>query len=123
VLLIGAATAVPEIPPVLVGAILAACAAFGMVYAVATVFRLHNLRHDTAWKLPAPDLSDLLFYGYLPLLAYAGLGVSAWFTWTDPEVGAYVIAMQLLAILLIGIRNAWDLATTLAQVHRDEQRE
>jgi hypothetical protein len=123
VLLIGAVSAVPAIPPFIVGAILAACAAFGMIYSVATVFRLHNLRHDAAWRLPSPDFSDLFFYGYFPLLTYGGLGSAAAFTWIDPRNGAYVIAAVLLVVLLIGIRNAWDLATTLAQVHRDEQRE
>lgn len=121
VLLIGAISAVPEIPAALVGAILAACAALGVIYSLVTVLRMHGLRGDPAWSLPAPDFSDLSFYGYLPSLAYVGLAVAAALTWFDPRAGAYAIAAVLLVVLLIGIRNAWDLATTLAQVHRNEQ--
>ncbi|HXO64604.1 MAG TPA: hypothetical protein VN882_07885 [Steroidobacteraceae bacterium] len=53
---------------------------------------------------------DWIFNVILPLAVYAGLLVSAVTIWRWPEPSLYAVAALSLAMLLIGIRNAWDVA-------------
>jgi len=58
--------------------------------------------------------SDLWFYGVAPFAAYVvmiGADVGAFLHW---PFAIYTVALSLLGLLLLGIRNAWDLATFLA---------
>jgi hypothetical protein len=58
--------------------------------------------------------SDLWFYGVAPFAAYAVLGVADVGALAHWPYAIYIVALSLLALLLLGIRNAWDLATFLA---------
>jgi len=104
VLIVSVLSAVPGLPPSVTGGLIAAAAAVGLAYALTTTIRM--LRAE--WQ-PLPDVSDKLFYGVFPSLIYLGLGASA-LQWTAPYA-LYAIAACTVALLLNGIRNAWDLAT------------
>jgi hypothetical protein len=55
--------------------------------------------------------SDLWGYGVAPFAASLVLAASAATTWVAPEWAARGIAFSVVAMLLIAVRNAWDLVT------------
>jgi hypothetical protein len=67
----------------------------------------------------ASDLSDRFGYGGGPLAAYAAALVAAGFLFAHSAVGPNVLAGALILLLLINIRNAWDLTITFVQRHTD----
>jgi len=48
-------------------------------------------------------------------MVYLALAGAAAAIWLAPAMALYIMAATLLVLLLLGIRNAWDLATTLAR--------
>jgi hypothetical protein len=55
--------------------------------------------------------SDLWGYGVAPFVAALALAGSAATAWTSPEWAARGIALSMIAMLLLAVRNAWDLVT------------
>jgi hypothetical protein len=55
------------------------------------------------------DLSDRLFYSFLPLVGYALALVAAALLLVQSAASANLIAAAVLILLLAGIRNAWDM--------------
>jgi hypothetical protein len=111
VLLISAVASVPHIATWLVSASLGILALAGIVYSAKITKNLF----DNNWPDVAPDISDRCFYGIGPVCIYLGLAVAALLVWTSPKLAVDLLAVILLAVLIIGIRNAWDLVTTIAQ--------
>ena len=70
------------------------------------------------WENP-PDFSDRFFYGIFPGINYLALAAAAGAVWFAPVKVPFVVAAIMLVLLLICIRNAWDLATFM--VHRGAQ--
>jgi hypothetical protein len=62
----------------------------------------------------APHWSDLWLYGVAPSAIYAGLLVAAAGLCQHASWAVYANAALLLALLLVGVRNAWDLITWMA---------
>jgi len=61
------------------------------------------------------DLADRLCYGLVPLFCYScGLGV-AWLLLHKNPFGLDLLAGSALLLLVINIRNAWDLMTSLVR--------
>ena len=60
-----------------------------------------------------PVWEDLTWHELLPGGAYATLGVASAFLRADTESSSFAIAGAALALLLIGIHNAWDTVTHL----------
>jgi len=58
----------------------------------------------------APVLEDWIWNAALPTLAYALLLATAVLIWRRPAQTLYGVAACALLLLLIGIRNAWDIA-------------
>ena len=58
--------------------------------------------------------SDLWFYGVAPFAAYAVMAAAEVGVFLHWPYAIYTVALSLLGLLLLGIRNAWDLATFLA---------
>jgi hypothetical protein len=56
-------------------------------------------------------LSDWLWYTLLPLLAYTALLVGGILLSLSPALALFVIAAATLLLVIMGIRNAWDLVT------------
>lgn len=98
--------AMPDLFAVLVGA----GAAAGVAYSLVATRRVTNL---------TKDLTDRLAYGLIPALAYAAILVALWLIWTRVAAGPDVLAGALLLLLIVNIRNAWDLTIDLVRRHSD----
>jgi hypothetical protein len=62
-----------------------------------------------AWRTNELGIDDLFWYVVLPYVSYLIIGVSAAAIWKSSQIGLYSAAAAILLLLLIGIRNAWDL--------------
>jgi Co/Zn/Cd efflux system component len=83
--------------------------------AVALYATIQLLRHDwTSYK------QDHLAYGLLPTISYVALLVAAVMLWSENKFALDVLAAALLALLLVNVRNAWDL--TLSMVRHQTRR-
>ena len=67
---------------------------------------------------PVPHRTDYIFCGVLPAIIYAALLTSGAGLWFGAPLAVHGLAVAALALLFLGIRDAWDLATWLAY-HRD----
>jgi hypothetical protein len=62
------------------------------------------------------DLADRLAYGCVPLIAYsAGLVASFFLLNGSAKIGLNLLAAAALLLLVVNIRNAWDLMLSLAR--------
>jgi hypothetical protein len=84
---------------------LALIGVLGAIYAVVTFCR--NIR-ETEYK---PVFEDWLCYAILPCGIYATLTVAALVLEMTGRHGLFLIAGSALGLLLIGVRNAWDMVT------------
>ena len=113
VLFISAVAVMPGLTPETAAAAIAIPSLLGFLYVGTIVSRLaRGMPPVTHW-------TDYVFYGLFPVAAYLGLIVSAAGVWSVAAFGPFGIAVGALALLLVGIRDAWDLATYLAY-HRDD---
>jgi hypothetical protein len=92
--------------------LLGSCAVIGLLISIFTTIEL--LRHD--WTR---YLQDHLAYGLLPSICYAALLVAAWMILTEREYALLVMAGALLTLLIVNIRNAWDLTLSMVRRHSD----
>ena len=118
-LLIAAAMNVPwpSLLPASLTIAVCALAAFG--YAIVVVRRAHRqTTYETVQE-------DWLWYAILPCSAYATLTVAAFLLQSFTAVAAFLIAASAVALLLIGIHNAWDTVTyiVVSRHEHDEKRE
>jgi hypothetical protein len=109
VLLISAVALMPAVGTAAASAVVAACAAAGLLYTavVAVQIRLGKVPEPTHW-------SDFWWYGAAPVAIYLALAAAAVMIWVVPVDAPDTVAAALIALLLTGIRNAWDLVTFLA---------
>ena len=89
-----------------VAALQGALAAAGVVYGAVIAWRLTHRN--------APHWSDYWCYGYAPLAAYVALVGAAAAVALGADWGPRAVAAVLMSVLLLAIRNAWDLVTWLA---------
>jgi hypothetical protein len=61
-----------------------------------------------------PHWSDFWLYAALPTTLYAGLIAASVGIWSRASWAALALAGLLLTLLLLGIRNAWDLVSSIA---------
>jgi hypothetical protein len=81
----------------------------GMIfYSIIVRRRLSRIPHYQT------TLEDWLWYWALPLLAHILLPVSAFMFPANPAPAFYVVGAVMILLLLVGIRNAWDMVTFLA---------
>ncbi|MGO8951268.1 MAG: hypothetical protein ACLQUY_27155 [Ktedonobacterales bacterium] len=80
----------------------------GLGYATLVVWRL---RHVTNYE---PEWDDWLWYAVLPCVAYTALLVSAIVLPSHTTSALFGIAAVLVLLLVVGIRDAWDVVTYLA---------
>jgi hypothetical protein len=114
VVVISAIAVVPGMPAPAAGVIVVFCAVIGFAYSIATIFRLFAPGSEVP-----PIWSDKYLYGFVPAIAYLGLVCAAGAVWLAPGGAAYAIGATMLVLLLIGIRDAWDLAICLLQGSRE----
>lgn len=58
-----------------------------------------------------PDVDDWVYYFFLPLAAYVTLAASGYATAVGHPHGLFGVGGSALALLFVGIRNAWDSIT------------
>ncbi len=71
-----------------------------------------NMRHHGGQYIPVRE--DWIFNVVLPTLVYGALLAMAFLIWRSTKVALYGVAVATLALLLIGIRNAWDIAVWMS---------
>lgn len=98
----------PDTAPAALGTLVGAVALGGIIYMVAS--GAYNI-----WRENELGIDDLVWYVVLPYVSYATLGVSAVMIWKAVPFGPHVEAGAVLLMLLIGIRNAWDLVVYSVQ--------
>jgi hypothetical protein len=110
VVLVASATALsPRTPLAFAGTILGVATLGGLAHALRFVLSARRP------GLPAPPhWSDLWLYGVASGVIYLGLGLAALGVWRNTGWAADATALALVALLLLTIRNAWDLVTWLA---------
>lgn len=113
VLLTSAVAVMPGLSPQAAALAIGIPALVGFLYAGMIVSRLIR-------RIPSvPHWTDYVYYGLFPAAVYLCLIVSGAGLWSGAALGHYGIAVGALALLLVGIRDAWDLATYLAY-HRGD---
>ena len=86
----------------------ALCAVMGgLIYVVAVAVQLAKLPKHTHW-------TDVWFYGAGPVAVYLGLVLAVAAGWEGVVHAAGALGIALLLLMLLAIRNAWDLVTWLA---------
>jgi hypothetical protein len=78
-----------------------------VIYSIVIAVRVH--------RNALSDLADRLCYGAIPALCYATGPITALFLLDEKPAGLNVLAGGALLLLVINIRNAWDLMISLAQ--------
>jgi hypothetical protein len=110
VLSISAVVLVPRLAAMQVAGLIAILAALGLGAATRTclgIFALHS-------KPDPPHWSDFWGYGVGPAAIYLLLEAAALSVWQRAACASYLLAALLLVLLLVAIRNAWDLITWMA---------
>jgi hypothetical protein len=88
-------------------AVIAVSAAAGLAYALAILRRV--------MRSAVTDTGDRFGYGATPLAAYAAALAAAFFIDQRSSIGPPLLAGALTLLLLVNIRNAWDLTLFFAQ--------
>ena len=105
VVLVGSGVlAAPNIPSLFFDAVFALGGLAGIAYCGIVIRRIRG------FKL---DVDDISFYVALPILSYMAFVVAAWWDWCygDGEAPLRILACAFLVLLVVGMRNAWDMAT------------
>jgi hypothetical protein len=63
------------------------------------------------------DVVDRLWYALLPIATYLLVIVAGVSLWRQSEVSLNILALALILLLLIGLRNSWDM-TVWVMDHR-----
>jgi hypothetical protein len=115
VLGLSAAALMPDINPKRFAALAAAVTAWGLYRSVVSSVGISKL----VWSEDPPHWTDKWFYGVIPTLLFLVLGVVAWGFWSEAEWAVDGIAAVITGILLLAIRNEWDLVTWLAPMRAE----
>jgi hypothetical protein len=92
----------------------------GLCGALYTLIVVRRLRAQTIYK---PVGEDWLFHVALPFAAYAMLVVSAFMAPSHARPALFLVGAVALALLFIGIHNAWDIVMYQIFVGRQDDRE
>ena len=96
------------------GGLVAAAGLFGLAYALIVVRSLS--RHGLMTKI---DQEDRVYYALLPPIGYCILVASGAALAFRPALGCVLLPAALCALLLVGIRNAWDMTLWTVMRHRE----
>jgi len=109
VLVLSAAALTPDITPRAMAAVSAAVALWGLVRGVQSIIGISALKGEDA-----PHWTDVWFYGFIPtMLSLLLVAVAAGY-WREAEWAVNTMAVAITGVLLLAIRNEWDLVTWLA---------
>ena len=114
VFFLSAVALVPVRGLALFAAMIVIAAAVGLAISLFATIQL--LRNDwTRYK------EDHLAYGLLPTICYIALVVAATMLWQDDTHAIDVLAGAQVVLLLVNVRNAWDLTLSMVR-HQSERR-
>ena len=96
--------------------IVAVCGICGFAVSLFTTIQL--FRHDwTKYK------QDHLAYGLLPVVSYGAFVAAAVMMWAESERAIDILAAGLLLLLLVNVRNAYDLTLSMVRHHAERERQ
>jgi hypothetical protein len=78
-----------------------------------------SVRGHRQWRTGRLDREDWLFYIGLPLLSYCVILAAAAAIWMEALRGLEILGAAMILLLVVGIRNAWDLVLWMTQ-HRTD---
>ena len=107
VLALSAAALTPGITRGAFAALATGVALWGLVRGVLSIVGIGALKDEVHW-------SDVWFYGVFPSLLYVALAAVAVGFWTGQGWAVHGIAAVTTAVLLLSVRNEWDLVNWLA---------
>lgn len=102
---------VPDVATTPAGAVIGASALAGLAAACVVAVRI---RTGSVVPEEAPHWTDVWYYGVAPAAIYVALAVGSLAVLADSPRAPVIVGAALTALLLVGIRNAWDLVTWLA---------
>ena len=109
--LVSSALVQAPLSPRLIACVIGGAALAGIGYAIRTCLGIRPLSKNSA---APPHWSDMPLYGLAPGALYVALlavAVAIWAGWTSAPLA---LAAVLMALMLLAIRNAWDLITWMA---------
>src|SRR5215210_7034538 len=107
VLVLSAAALAPGIENDDFAAIAGAVALWGLARGLMSMIGIRRLGTEVHW-------TDLWFYGVIPSALYLALGAVAWAVWEAREWAVHAVAAVVTALVLLAVRNEWDLITWIA---------
>jgi hypothetical protein len=110
VLSISACTLVPRLTPQQLAVLIAIFAVLGFSAAMRSCFGIVDFHRGA----DPPHWSDFWGYGAAPAVAYLLFEGVAFGVWSHAAWATYLLAAVMLVLLLVAIRNAWDLLTWMA---------
>lgn len=111
VLVVSALMTAPAVSSGLLGGLLGAGASGGFAYLIAT-------KGHKTWSESELDKLDWFWYVGLPLASYLLILAAAIAIWMQRTIGLELLGGAVILLLVIGIRNAWDLVLWMAQQTR-----
>ena len=113
VLVLSATALTPHIDRNSVALIAGLVALWGLARAVTSIAGIQRLRKSD----DPPHWTDVWFYGVIPSVLYIALGFVALAFWKDMDWALQGLAAAITGLLLLAIRNEWDLITWIAPRH------
>jgi hypothetical protein len=114
VLVLSSAALVPEISGAAFAGVCAGVALWGFARGVISLAGLAVIKdREVHW-------TDKWFYGAIPMALFAALAVVAWAFWSGQSWATAGAAAVITGVLLLAIRNEWDLVTWLAPRDDDD---
>lgn len=114
VFFLSAVCLVPSHGPVFFAILIAGTAVIGVV--VSIVISVWVVRTELTQYL-----SDYFAYGLLPVVAYLALLVASIMIYLGRDHALEVLAGGLLLLLIVNVRNAWDLTLSMVRRHAGER--
>ena len=109
ILALSGAALAPDVTAGQFAAIAGAVTLWGLTRGVMSIVGIRRLR-----GADQPHWTDLWFYGVIPSLIYLLLGAVAWAVWSGAGWAQQGVAVVAVALILLSVRNEWDLVTWLA---------
>lgn len=119
ILTISAIAVSPGLPMPAIGVLFGVVGLVGLTFAVRSSI---GIRQPPPAGTEGPHWTDFWMYGVAPAAIYVGIVVASAALWFGAEWAPFAVAALLLSLMLIAIRDAWDLLTWIAPRSKDNAR-
>jgi|SRR5437773_2396639 len=102
----------PDIPPAALGLLLAVGGLGGIVYTTWT-------RADAQWRRSKLPILDWVWFVGLPFIAFLLIGASGIGVAMSVQLSLHGLAVAIVLLIVIAIRNAWDIVVWMTKQPRD----